>query len=213
MTRRFSPDELQDITSRTLNHYEANAADFWVGTRDHDVTQNYHALLGAIAEATENAAGFKILDFGCGPGRDLHFFKSLGHEPIGLDGSPAFCAMARTHSGCEVWHQDFLKLELPAAHFDGVFANASLFHVPSQELVRVLSELRETLKVGGILFSSSPRGNAEGWSADRFGHYIEWEVYAQILETASLTPLSHYYRPEGLPRSQQPWLATVSRRS
>jgi SAM-dependent methyltransferase len=71
--------------------------------------------------------------------------------------------MARAHSGCQVWQQDFLKLELPVQYFDGVFANAALFHVPSQELPRVLLELHTTLKPGGVLFSSNPRGrNEEG---------------------------------------------------
>src|SRR5271156_4692346 len=46
--------------------------------------------------------------------------------------------MARVHSGCQVWQQDFLELDLPDGYFDGIFANASLFHVPSQELPRVL---------------------------------------------------------------------------
>ena len=67
--------------------------------------------------------------------------------------------MARTHSGCKVWQQDFLKLALPNKHFDAVYANASLFHVPSQELPRVLLELHASLKPGGVLFSSNPRGN------------------------------------------------------
>jgi SAM-dependent methyltransferase len=67
--------------------------------------------------------------------------------------------MARAHSGCEVWHQDFLKLDLPEAHFDGVFANAALFHVPRQALPHVLLELHATLKPGGVLFSSNPRGS------------------------------------------------------
>jgi SAM-dependent methyltransferase len=69
--------------------------------------------------------------------------------------------MARTQSACEVWQQDFLKLDLPDNYFDGVYANASLFHVPSQELPRVLLELRASLKPGGALFSSNPRGHNE----------------------------------------------------
>ena len=56
--------------------------------------------------------------------------------------------MARAHSGCEVWQQDFLKLDLPDNHFDGVFANAALFHVPSQELPRVLLELHASSETG-----------------------------------------------------------------
>jgi len=59
--------------------------------------------------------------------------------------------MARAYSGCEVWHQDFLSLDLPDRRFDGIFANAALFHVPGQELPRVLRELHAALKPGGVL--------------------------------------------------------------
>ena len=78
---------------------------------------------------------------------------------------------------------DFLKLDLPDSHFDGVYANASLFHVPSQELPRVLLELHTTLKPGGVLFSSNPRGdNEEGWSGGRYGAYHDlgtWRAMCQ----------------------------------
>ena len=60
---------------------------------------------------------------------------------VGLEGSTGLAAMARASGGYEVWEQDFLKLDLPDNRFDGVFANAALFHVPSQELPRVLLEL------------------------------------------------------------------------
>lgn len=202
--------DLNVITSRTLDHYESNAASFWEGTRDHDVTQNYEAFLGALP----SRAGLKVLDFGCGPGRDLAYFKGLGHEATGLEGSPAFCEMARAHSGCEVWNQNFLELKLPPAHFDGVFANASLFHVPRKELTRVLTELAASLVPGGVLFSSNPRGGGqEGWSGDRYGTYLEWDEYRTFLQSAGFTPLKHYYRPPGLPPEQQHILASVSRKN
>ena len=70
--------------------------------------------------------------------------------------------MARKNSGCTVLHQNFLELELPTAAFDGIFANASLFHIPSQEIIRVLQELRMALVPDGILFSSNPRGSSVG---------------------------------------------------
>lgn len=66
--------------------------------------------------------------------------------------------MARTNSGCEILEQNFLALNVPGSHFDGVFANAVLFHIPSQELPRILRELHATFKPGGVLFSSNPRG-------------------------------------------------------
>jgi SAM-dependent methyltransferase len=203
-----APD-LADISARTLEHYNAGAESFWQGTRDHDVTQNVDALLRHI-EAT---APFSILDFGCGPGRDLVAFTRLGHLAIGLEGAERLAEMARENSRCEVWRQDFLALDLPPERFDGVFANASLFHVPRQELPRVLSELHAALKPRGVLFSSNPRGgNEEGWNRGRYGAYHDHEAWRGFLAAAGFAEIEHYYRPPGLPREQQPWLASVSRK-
>jgi SAM-dependent methyltransferase len=130
-----------------------------------------------------------------------------------LEGAANFVAMARAHSGCEVWCQDFLKLDLPETYFDGIFANAALFHVPSQELPRVLLELHATLKPGGLLFSSNPRGqNEEGWNLGRFGAYHDLETWRRYMAEAGFVELAHYYRPAGLPRERQPWLASLWRK-
>ena len=205
---KLGPPDLQRISEATLEHYEQRAEDFWRGTADHDVSQNIAALLRHI----EGEPPFTILDLGCGPGRDLKVFAELGHVAIGLEGAPRFAAMAREYSGCEVWEQDFLRLELPPARFDGVFANAALFHVPCQELPRVLGELRAALKPRGVLFSSNPRGgNEEGWNRGRYGAYHDLESWRRYLEAAGFAELEHYYRPPGLPREQQPWLASVWR--
>ncbi len=208
--RSFTLQELEQIADRTLEHYREHAEDFREGTRDHDVSQNIAALLKHIA----GPPPFTILDFGCGPGRDLAAFTQLGHRAIGLEGAAPFVAMARAATGCEVWQQDFLKLDLPDNYFDGIFANAALFHVPAQELPRVLRELRVALKPEGVLFSSNPRGNdEEGWSGGRFGVYYRLETWRRYLTAAGFAEVEHYYRPPGLPRAQQPWLATVWRRA
>jgi SAM-dependent methyltransferase len=201
-------DELAAIAARTLEHYDQRAGAFWEGTRDHDVSQNTAALLRHV----EGEPPYAILDLGCGPGRDLKTFRTLGHEAIGLEGSPRFAAMAREYSGCEVWEQDFLRLALPPRRFDGVFANAALFHVPTQELARVLHEIRATLKPRGVLFSSNPHGDdSEGWNRGRYGAYLSYATWRRYLADAGLVELEHYYRPTGLPREEQPWLATVAR--
>lgn len=202
-------DDLRRITDRTLAHYDRNAQAFWEGTRDHDVSQNIAALLQHI----DAPPPFELLDFGCGPGRDLMAFTALGHRATGLEGSAQLADLARAHSGCEILQQDFLQLALPAARFDGVFANAALFHVPAQELPRVLRELHAALKPGGVLFSSNPRGNGEeGWNGERYGKYWDWESWRDRVTAAGFVELEHYYRPPGLPRAQQPWLASVWRR-
>jgi SAM-dependent methyltransferase len=206
---KLGPEELDRISGLTLAHYDRYAEDFWEGTRDHDVGQNIAALLKYI----EGEPPFTILDLGCGPGRDLKTFAALGHVAIGLEGSPRFAVMAHAYSGCEVWQQDFLKLDLPTSHFDGVFANAALFHVPAQELDRVLRELRAALKPRGVLFSSNPRGhNEEGWDRGRYGTYHDLTAWRRYLSAAGFVELTHYFRPPGLPPERQPWLASVWRR-
>ena len=206
---KLTARELQDIAKQTLDHYNQRADTFWEGTRGHDVSQNIAALLCQL----DGEPPLTLLDLGCGPGRDLKVFSGLGHVAIGVEGAARFAAMARTHSGCEVWQQDFLELDLPAARFDGVYANASLFHVPSQELPRVLRELHATLKVGGVLFSSNPRGNnEEGWNGGRYGTHLDLESWREFMTAAGFRELLHYFRPDGLPREQQPWLASVWRK-
>jgi len=201
-----SSEELIDIEQITVGHYNQSAARFWEGTRDHDVSQNRKALLRHI----KGEGPFHLLDFGCGPGRDLSAFKELGHKPVGLDGSSRFCEMARQHSGCEVLEQRFLDLDLPQATFDGVFANASLFHVPKSHLPKVLGHIHDCLKPTGVFFASNPRGdNHEGWSGNRYGSWHDDTEWCRFARDAGFKELEHYYRPTGKPRHEQPWLATV----
>ena len=205
----LNAQDLENVAGLTLAHYDKRAGDFWEGTRGHDVSQNIATLL----QYMEGPPPFTILDFGCGPGRDLKAFEALGHVAIGLEGSARFTGMAK-EQGLKVWEQNFLNLDLPEGRFDGVFANASLFHVPSQELPRILLELHATLKPRGVLFSSNPRGhNEEGWNNGRYGAYHDLEAWRGFLLGAGFVELTHYYRPAGLPREQQTWLASAWRRT
>lgn len=199
-------EELDHIETVTLGHYNQNAEAFWKGTKDHDVVQNYEAFLAPFPKDKK----LDILDLGCGPGRDVNYFQSLGHRPVGLDGSEVFCNMARNRTSCPILHQKFLSLALPTHAFDGIFANASLFHVPSQELPRVLNGLNVALRPGGIIFLSNPRGNGEGWSGQRYGHYMQVDSSKQFLAGAGFNVIDYYYRPLDKPNHQQPWLTVVA---
>ena len=202
--------QAHEVTAITIAEYDRMAAAYRRGTADHDVSQNIAALL----EAIEGEGPHVILDLGCGPGRDLRRFTALGHVVVGLDGSSELVAMARAETDCEVLHQDFLALDLPLARFDGIFANASLFHVPNSQLARVLRDLAAALKPDCVLFSSNPRGrNEEGWAGGRYGCFHDLETWRAYVTTAGFRELNHYYRPAGRPRAQQPWLATVWRKS
>ena len=199
----------REAAAITLAEYDGMAEAYRHGTADHDVSQNIAALLDAI----EGEAPYSILDLGCGPGRDLITFAELGHEVVGLDGAAELVALARAETDCTVLLQDFLALDLPVAQFDGIFANASLFHVPSSQIARVLGELAAALKPGGVLFCSNPRGdNQEGWVGGRYGCFWDLATWRALATGAGFVELHHYYRPPDRPRHQQPWLATVWRK-
>jgi SAM-dependent methyltransferase len=196
----------------TIAEYQTTAESFRDGTWDHDVSQNRDALIAAMPRNPG-----LILDLGCGPGRDLVAFTEIGQTAIGLDATPAFVEMAKAASGCEVWQQTFLALDLPEAYFDGIFANASLLHVPAQAMERVLKDLWRSLVPGGAIVMSLARGTGEGFvdrpTGARYTSYWEYETIAVILARVGFTIAYHYYRPPNLPPELQSWVAIVARRA
>jgi SAM-dependent methyltransferase len=195
----------------TIAEYQLTAESYRVGTWDHDVSQNREALI----EAMPSVSG-KILDLGCGPGRDLVAFQAMGHQVTGLDATPAFVEMAKQAAGCPVWEQSFLSLDLPSNHFDGIFANASLIHVPSADMLLVLQHLYDALGDRGVLVMSMVRGNQEGFSERPTGYrYVcgwEYETLASKLLEAQFEILRHYYRPTGVAIANQSWLVLVAQK-
>lgn len=98
-----------------------------------------------------------------------------------------------------------MQLDLPSLRYDGVFANAVLFHVPGQVLPRVLRQLHACLRPDGVLFSSNPRGDGqEGWNGERYGAFHDWSSWHALVMAAGFDDLEHFYRPWGLPIEQQP---------
>jgi SAM-dependent methyltransferase len=200
----------RQISASTIGRYRAMATHYRDGTWNHDVRQNVQALLAAIA----GIPPYRILDLGCGPGRDLVTFRALGHGVVGLDGCPEFVAMARAVSGCEVWQQDMLAMTLPPASFDGVFANAVLFHLPSRALPVVLDRLHAALKPDGALLASNPRGqDEEGFVDGRYACFYSFRTWRRLVSRSGFALVDHYFRPPGKPRRLQPWLATLWRKS
>jgi SAM-dependent methyltransferase len=202
-------DQLQQIAQRTIAHYDSSAEAFHTATRNDDVSAHHEAFLGAI----ERSPPFTLLDLGCGPGRDLAYFHSLGHKATGLDGSARLLEIARAHSGCEVLLQNLLALSLPPDRYDGIFANGSLFHVPAQEIPRVLGELHRSLVDRGVLFCSNPCGNdAEGFYGNRFGAFHRADTWCARVSDCGFMEVARYGWPKDAPADQPPWLATLFRK-
>lgn len=114
--------------------------------------------------------GSAVLDAGCGPGRDVARFAAAGHRPIGVDLSAAF--VARACQVAPVLHADLRALPLPAQTFDGVWACASLVHLPPADAVRALAELHRVTRTGGRLLASVKTTGTTGWQDTAIG--VRW---------------------------------------
>ena len=191
----------QSKSAATIEDYDAVAAAFDAGNKDHDVSQNIDALLAPLAGRAEPLV---VVDLGCAGGRDLVALTSRGCVAWGVDGSAAFCDLARAAAPqCRVLQQDFTELDLPAETFDGVFANAALFHVPSEHLPGVLREIHGCLKPDSIFFCSNAQGfgeDKEGWTGGRTPATRSWvcwlseATWRRYCEAAGFELVTSYYR-------------------
>ena len=162
---------LDDLrSSATIDDYDVVASAYVEANADHDVSQNVDALLLELRSSDEERE-LTILDLGCGGGRDVAALARRRCVVWGVDGSPAMCALAA--AACPeatILVQNFVDgLDVPAGAFDGVFANASLFHVPFEHLPSVLCRIRAALRPGGVLFASTrvSWADAEGYVEGR----------------------------------------------
>lgn len=139
----------------TLAYYDHNAQRYFDRT---------HARLDldALREFTSRLpAGGKVLDAGCGTGRDLQFFHRHGFAAEGVDGSEKMVTFARETSGCKVWQADLMLLSVPKEHYDGIWAHRSFLHLPPNGCLRVMGSFFATIKSGGHLFMSIEEGSGE----------------------------------------------------
>ena len=138
----------------TLAYYEANAQRFFQNTHDVDMSSLYEPFLASLPP------GAHILDAGCGSGRDSLAFLKRGYEVTALDASEAMVELASQHIGRPVLHMSFDQVRF-REHFDGIWACASLLHVPAHSMAEVLRQLGLALKVGGVMYASFKYGEGE----------------------------------------------------
>jgi len=115
------------------------------------------------------ALGARILDVGCGAGRDMAWMEERGFSVTGIDLSTGMLAQARTHVKGELLQMEMSALTFPAASFEGIWCNASLLHVPKVQVPTVLRQMRRVLVPEGMLYLGIQEGSGEGWEVTRFG--------------------------------------------
>jgi len=134
----------------------------------------------------------RLLDAGCGSGRDTKAFLALGYEVEAFDASPEMARLASAHTGIAVRASSFLNLE-EVHRFDGIWACASLLHVSPSQQPEALARLHRALKPGGVLYASYKLGNGERTDAqgrhftdadqDRLIQWIQDLKDAELVDT------------------------------
>ncbi len=148
--------------NKTIQYYEKNAVDFANDTIEADMTELY------LLFQKYCAPGSKILDFGCGSGRDTKYFLSKGYQVDAIDGSLELCKIASENAGIIVKHMFFHELE-ETEQYEGIWACSSILHVPVEELPDILERLHRALVIGGHLYTSFKYGE---FSGERNGRYF-----------------------------------------
>jgi len=157
-----------------LEHYEGNAEVFFSGTVDVDMAPLYERFLPLLP-------GRRILDAGCGSGRDALAFLKAGFEVEAFDASPELAKMASELSGLKVEAATFHSFR--SEHlFDGIWACASLLHVPAADLSTVIERLASMLQPGGIFYMSFKWGRAERVNGGRLFVDLDEEGLDDLLE-------------------------------
>ena len=145
------------------NYYNINAKTFFEETKDLDLSAGRNTFIAKMPE------GASILDAGCGSGRDSLFFKKQGYRVMAIDDSIEMVRLASNYIGQEVKLMSFEEVDYVEA-FDGIWANASLLHVPKERLVEVLNRFKYALKSRGTLYASFKYGDFSGIRDERYFH-------------------------------------------
>ena len=165
-----------DPTESTLNYYQTNSESFIENTINVDVNDLYRPFLENIPSTG------KILDAGCGSGRDTKFFLEKGFSVVAFDNSPNMVRHAAEYTGQEVLLMSFEDIEFKD-NFDGIWACASVLHVPENNISTVLSKFTDALKDSGIIYTSFKYGENEGIRNGRFFADYTEERFDQLLAT------------------------------
>ena len=160
----------------TIDYYNKNARKYFDTTYSANMGKQYDMFLKYLKETG------RILDYGCGSGRDSLYFKNLGYDVTAIDGSEEMCKLASEYTGLKVRNMDFLDLDF-IDYFDGIWACASILHVDKRRLIDVLVKMRDALKKDGYIYTTLKNGHGE--EITREGRYYNYLTKEEFLDEAS----------------------------
>lgn len=191
----------------TLHYYQNHAQDFFDGTVNVNMTPLYEAFTRQLAP------GARVLDAGCGSGRDAKAFHEMGYQVDAIDASSAMVGLARQHTGLPVQLMSFSEID-GKAQYDGIWCCASLLHVPSSELPAVMQKLADALKPGGVWYVSFKYGNGERVQGERRFTDLDEEGLRELLAVVSGVEIgSLWATQDNRPDRDETWLNGVLRKN
>ncbi|MBP5767605.1 MAG: class I SAM-dependent methyltransferase [Fibrobacter sp.] len=188
----------------TIDYYDKNATEYSESTIGVDFSATQERFLRYIPSHA------KILDFGCGSGRDAKYFLDKGYDVDAIDGSKEFCRLASVYTGITVKQMLFQELA-SVNEYDGIWACASILHLQKDDLILVLHKMATALKNTGVIYASFKYGTFFG---ERQGRYFTDFNEERLTEILALVPELQYrefwissdVRPD---RSDEKWLNVI----
>jgi 2-polyprenyl-3-methyl-5-hydroxy-6-metoxy-1,4-benzoquinol methylase len=173
---------MDNSKNMTIKSYDDTASEY------HRVVTSFELLPEIKTFANRVNKGGKILDLGCGPGHHSKYFSSLDFNVIGIDLSSEMIEIAKKESDNGNFQvMDILNLNFEKKSFDGIWASASLLHVPKYKIKSLLRKLKKILVNDGILYISLKEGLGSEMINDvRYGGVNKFYVYYQPEEIENL---------------------------
>ncbi|MCH5345008.1 MAG: class I SAM-dependent methyltransferase [Acetatifactor sp.] len=192
--------------NQTISYYEEHAAEFCKSTLDADMSFCRNKFLKYLNPQS------RILDAGCGSGRDSKVFADLGYYVTAMDASPKICEEAGKVLGQKVLCQSFEELDMEKM-FDGIWACASLLHVSKEKIPNVLHKLKRALKDEGILYASFKYGDGEAIRQGRyFSNHDEWTL-KKLMQDAGFEILELFVTEDVRKgRSGEKWVNVIGKK-
>lgn len=191
----------------TLDYYERYAIPYYEQTIDLDLSEIMQEFVKLLPEDAE------VLDLGCGSGRDTKALEEHGFYVTPMDGSAKMCELAEIYTDREVLHLTFEEMDFREV-FDGIWACASLVHVPGEDMQRILGKVLEALKPEGVLYFSVYEGERDGVYGGRY--------YCDYTEKSLKHLLHHFHHAEVIDiwhtddvrrdKEEHPWLNVLIRK-
>ena len=191
----------------TNEYYKNNSQDFFASTVNADVSDLYDHFLKYMPD------GARILDLGCGSGRDTKAFTERGYRVDAMDGSAELCRMASEYTGIDVRCAVFSEVN-SVDEYDAIWACASLLHIDECELKCVLPKLLSALKENGIMYMSFKYGDFEGERDGRFFLDMNESKMRSVLDTVKgISIVEEWITDDVMPNRELRWYNVIIRKN